>query len=199
MNSWCRWSLHVAADDGAVEDVEGGEQRGCAVAFVVVGHRSGAARLHRQTRLGTVERLDLALLMAIGRRNAQRIPRQGQPLQGRALLRGDLPHRRKIRGDDSGRQRAHPGRLRGSRCRHSRRTHLDQRNAEGDCSREREDRDSPARTSHGGSPRARASNRGRRVLPGHLRHERRGCAQAAGDAGTAEVIVPQDIMRKSRV
>ena len=56
-------SLHVAADDGSVKDVEGGEQRGCAVAFVVVGHRSGAAWLHRQTRLGTVERLDLALLI----------------------------------------------------------------------------------------------------------------------------------------
>src|SRR4051812_38802900 len=56
-------SLHVAADDGAVEDVEGGEQRGCAVTFVVVGHRSGAARLHRQTGLGAVERLDLALLI----------------------------------------------------------------------------------------------------------------------------------------
>ena len=56
-------SLHVTADDGAVEDVEGGEQRGCAVAFVVVGHRSGAAWLHRQTGLGAVERLDLALLI----------------------------------------------------------------------------------------------------------------------------------------
>ena len=56
-------ALHVAADDGAVEDVEGGEQRRRAVAFVVVGHRPGAARLHRQTRLGAVERLDLALLI----------------------------------------------------------------------------------------------------------------------------------------
>src|SRR6266511_5789654 len=28
-------AFHVAADDGAVENVEGGEQRGCAVAFVV--------------------------------------------------------------------------------------------------------------------------------------------------------------------
>ena len=37
--------LHVAADDGAVEDIESGEQRGRAVTFVVVGHRSGAARL----------------------------------------------------------------------------------------------------------------------------------------------------------
>ena len=56
-------ALHVAADDGAVEDVEGREQRGGAVTFVVVGHRSGAARLHRQARLGAVERLDLALLV----------------------------------------------------------------------------------------------------------------------------------------
>ena len=56
-------ALHVAADDGAVEDVEGGEQRGGAVALVVVRHRPGAARLHRQSRLGAVERLDLALLV----------------------------------------------------------------------------------------------------------------------------------------
>jgi hypothetical protein len=33
------------------------------VTFVVVGHRSSTARLHRQTRLGAVERLDLALLV----------------------------------------------------------------------------------------------------------------------------------------
>ena len=56
-------ALHVAADDGAVEHVERGEQRRRAVALVVVGHRSGAARLHRQSRLGAVERLDLALLV----------------------------------------------------------------------------------------------------------------------------------------
>lgn len=40
-------ALHVAADDGAVEDVKGGEQRGGTVTFVVVGHRAGTARLHR--------------------------------------------------------------------------------------------------------------------------------------------------------
>ena len=60
--------LHVAADDGAVEDIESGEQRGRAVTFVVVGHRSGAARLHRQTRLGMVERLDLAHMGICGSR-----------------------------------------------------------------------------------------------------------------------------------
>ena len=40
-----------------------GEQRGRAVALVVVGHRAGAALLHRQAGLGAVERLDLALLV----------------------------------------------------------------------------------------------------------------------------------------
>jgi hypothetical protein len=34
-----------------------------ALTFVVVGHRVGAAGLHRQVRLGAVERLDLALLV----------------------------------------------------------------------------------------------------------------------------------------
>ena len=56
-------ALHVATDDGAVENVEGGKQGGCAVAFVIVGHRPGAAGLHRQSRLGAVEGLDLALLV----------------------------------------------------------------------------------------------------------------------------------------
>ena len=60
--------LHVAADDGAIEDVEGGEQRGGAVTFVVVRHRPGAARLHRQSRLGAVERLDLAHMGICGSR-----------------------------------------------------------------------------------------------------------------------------------
>jgi hypothetical protein len=56
-------TLHVAADDRAVEDVEGGKQCGRTVPFVVVGHRAGAAWLDRQTGLGAVERLDLALLV----------------------------------------------------------------------------------------------------------------------------------------
>src|SRR5260370_7744545 len=57
-------ALHVAADDATVEDVESGEQCGRTVAFVVVGHRSGAAWLHRQTRLAAPERLDLPLPIA---------------------------------------------------------------------------------------------------------------------------------------
>ena len=34
--------LHAAADDIALDDVEGGEQRGRAMPLVVVGHRAGA-------------------------------------------------------------------------------------------------------------------------------------------------------------
>src|SRR6266536_2302136 len=55
--------LHVAADDSAVKDVKGGEQGGRAVAFIVVCHRAGATRLHRQPWLGAVEGFDLALLV----------------------------------------------------------------------------------------------------------------------------------------
>jgi len=55
--------LHVAADDGSVEHVEGGKQGRGAVALVVVSHRSSPALLHRQARLGAVERLDLAFLV----------------------------------------------------------------------------------------------------------------------------------------
>src|SRR5215831_6938349 len=54
---------HVVTDDGAIENVEGGEQRRGAMAFVVVRHCAGATRLHRQAWLGAVERLDLALLV----------------------------------------------------------------------------------------------------------------------------------------
>ena len=51
------------ADDPALQHVERGEQRCRAVALVVVRHRPAAALLHRQPRLGTVERLDLRLLV----------------------------------------------------------------------------------------------------------------------------------------
>ena len=56
-------TFHVAADDGAIENVERGEQCGRAVALVVVGHRTGPSRLHRQSRLGAVEGLDLAFFV----------------------------------------------------------------------------------------------------------------------------------------
>src|SRR5713226_5217158 len=70
---------HALADDGAVERVEGGEQRRRAVALVVVGHRPAAALLHRQSRLGAVERLDLRLL----------VDRQHQRVLGRTALEAD--------------------------------------------------------------------------------------------------------------
>jgi hypothetical protein len=56
-------ALHASADDLAVQHVEGGEQRRRAVALVVVRHGPGAAALHGQAGLRSVERLDLALLV----------------------------------------------------------------------------------------------------------------------------------------
>ena len=54
-------ALHAASDDTAIQCVEGGEQRGGAMPFVVVCHGAAAPLLHWQSRLATVERLDLAL------------------------------------------------------------------------------------------------------------------------------------------
>src|SRR5512132_3904481 len=57
MNSW------KAGDAAylALQHVQRGEQRGGAVALVIVGHRGAAPLLHRQARLAAVERLNLAL------------------------------------------------------------------------------------------------------------------------------------------
>src|SRR6478672_3142206 len=52
-------ALHAASDDTAIQCVEGGEQRGGAMPFVVVCHGAAAPLLHWQSRLATVERLDL--------------------------------------------------------------------------------------------------------------------------------------------
>ena len=54
---------HAAADHGAVEDIEGSEQGGGAVALVVMGHGAAFAGLQRQAGLGAVERLDLRFLV----------------------------------------------------------------------------------------------------------------------------------------
>jgi len=55
--------MPVAAHDLAVEHVERGEtELSCRGAYRVMGHGAAAAALHRQPRLGAVERLDLALL-----------------------------------------------------------------------------------------------------------------------------------------
>ena len=50
-------------NDLAFQRVEGGEQRSCAVALIVVGHGPRAAFLHWQPRLGAVQRLNLALFV----------------------------------------------------------------------------------------------------------------------------------------
>jgi hypothetical protein len=56
-------SLHATPDDLAFEHIESGEQSGGTMALVVMGPGAGAPLLHRQARLGAVERLDLALLI----------------------------------------------------------------------------------------------------------------------------------------
>jgi hypothetical protein len=53
----------AAADDLAFEHAERGEQSGRAVAFVIVREGCAFPPLQRKTRLGSVERLDLAFLV----------------------------------------------------------------------------------------------------------------------------------------
>src|SRR5258708_36384378 len=77
-------TLPAAADHRSVEHVHRGKQRRCSIAFVVVGHRSGPALLHRQARVGFGERLALALFVdrhkdGVRRRILNR-PDQGSPL-----------------------------------------------------------------------------------------------------------------------
>ena len=52
------------ADHGTVQRIEGRKQRGRSVALVVMRERLRAAPLQRQPRLGAIERLALALLVA---------------------------------------------------------------------------------------------------------------------------------------
>jgi protein-export membrane protein SecD len=56
-------TLLAVGDDLAGADVQGGEEVGGAVALVVVGHRPGPTRLHRQRRLRPVQGLALGLLV----------------------------------------------------------------------------------------------------------------------------------------
>ena len=67
-------ALHAAADDGAIEDIERGEERGGAVALVVVGHGGAASGLQRQARLGTIKGLDLGFFV---NRQHHRMGRRG--------------------------------------------------------------------------------------------------------------------------
>src|SRR5260221_5933114 len=56
-------ALHVAADHRTVENVQRGEERRRAMPLVVMRHRADASPLQRQSGLGAVKRLDLALFV----------------------------------------------------------------------------------------------------------------------------------------
>ncbi len=70
---------HAIPDHCAIQRAQGRKQRRRAVALVVVRHGAAAARLQRQTRLGSVEGLNLALL----------IHAQHQRLVGRVQVKAD--------------------------------------------------------------------------------------------------------------
>ena len=80
--------LHAAADDAAVEHVQRREQRGGAVALVVVGHGAEPARLDRQSGLGAVGRLNLMGWMAPSRHRRAKVVAVEQH-QGGAIQHGD--------------------------------------------------------------------------------------------------------------
>ena len=65
-------ALHAAPDDLALKYIEGGEQGGSTMALVIVGHCGTAPFFHRQTRLGAIEGLDLALLVEAEQRSRLR-------------------------------------------------------------------------------------------------------------------------------
>ena len=56
-------ALHTLADDLAFQHIKRRKQCRDAVTLVVVGNGAGASLLHRQPRLGAVQRLDLAFLI----------------------------------------------------------------------------------------------------------------------------------------
>src|SRR5258705_4668339 len=53
----------ATANDGALQDVERREQASGSIAFVVVRHRSTTAFFHRQSRLSSIQRLNLRFLV----------------------------------------------------------------------------------------------------------------------------------------
>jgi hypothetical protein len=56
-------ALHALPDHRTGGDIERGKEGSGAMALVVVRHGARSALFHRQPWLGTVERLDLALLV----------------------------------------------------------------------------------------------------------------------------------------
>jgi hypothetical protein len=103
---------------------KGGEQRCRDVALVVVGHRSGAAGLHRQARLSAIEGLDLVLLIdrqndrVLGRHTGRPHPGAFGELRVIRQLEGADTMRCEVVGFDNALQRAQtdPDRLAQARC-----------------------------------------------------------------------------------
>ena len=55
---------HALPDYGSLQDVQRGEQRSCPVAFVIMSHGPASdAFFHLQARLGTIQCLNLTLLI----------------------------------------------------------------------------------------------------------------------------------------
>src|SRR5271155_4112966 len=79
MNSLWGVLLHAAPEHRAVQHIEGGEQGGCAVALVVMGHGPALAGLERQARLGAGERLYLRFF----------VDRQHHGVMGRVHIEAD--------------------------------------------------------------------------------------------------------------
>src|SRR5258705_7718508 len=103
-------ALHTPADHLTFEHVEGRKERGGTVTLVIMGHGSGAALLYRQAWLGTVQRLDLALLIdgqnhGMGRRvdiEADDVAHLGRELRvGRELERADAVRLKPVRAPDT--------------------------------------------------------------------------------------------------
>lgn len=57
-------TLLAGSDDLAIQGAQGSEQRGRAMALIVMGHGRGPALFQRQPGLGAVQRLNLALFVA---------------------------------------------------------------------------------------------------------------------------------------
>ena len=71
-------TLHIPPSDGSIENVERGKKRCRAMPLIIVRHGSAAPLLQRQSRLGAVERLDLALFVH-GQNKRMRGRRQVKP------------------------------------------------------------------------------------------------------------------------
>ena len=56
--------VHASADHAAIGGVHRGKKRGRSIALVIMGHGLAATLFERQSRLGAIESLDLALFIA---------------------------------------------------------------------------------------------------------------------------------------